>query len=152
MDSDQLLKLIQKDVQTSSIFGGVLPADAIPFHVAIRPRLYFVNTEDHHRRGKHWVVFFFPSTGHAEMFDSFANSPARYGEKFVNFLSTNSISPFQYTRKRLQEDRSTKCGAFCLLFAVTRSHGMNLRMVEDLFTDNNYLQNDRDVQHFVNTL
>lgn len=149
MNTFQLRSAIEQDEKLSTIMGGVLPADAIPFVVAERPKIYIINTEKSSEKGEHWLTFFFPEnmSSPAEMFDSLAEPPSQYGTPFIEFLKLNS-STFICSKKKIQGDWSTSCGYYSLFFAILRSREMALDQIEQIF-GSNMDKNDAFVTYFI---
>ena len=64
-------------------------SDELPALVKKRPRWYVVNTDRCGNPGLHWTVFYFPTRGPSEFFDSLGNPPEHYHRRFKNVLMTN---------------------------------------------------------------
>ncbi len=121
----------------------------LPAKIRRKPRLYVVNTDPSWRSGTHWVAFYFPLRGPAEYFDSAGRGPERYNGRFRNILIANGPS-YVYNTDRLQGEMSTKCGAYCLFYAMWRCRGLSMEDILNKLT-RDYENNERIVLDFLNT-
>ena len=74
---------------------NVIAADELPKRVHKKPSFYIVNTENRDKKGKHWVVFHFPTLNNPELFDSLGQESSFYNEKFQYLLIREG---YQYKR------------------------------------------------------
>ena len=92
---------------------GVYPSDQIP-KVWTKPTIIFSNTEDHTKRGKHWIAMYVDKRGNGYYFDSFGQSP--FVPDHIQRLRKN-CSNFRFNTKKMQSDNSEVCGQFCVMFS-----------------------------------
>ena len=113
-------------------FGGVVSADKLPYTIKRRPTAYIVNTDESKQPGRHWVVFYFPSRGPVEFFDSMGRPPDYYYRRFKRVLLNNGRH-FMYNDKRLQQQGTVTCGQYCIFYIVHRSRGWSMKRIVHTF-------------------
>ena len=153
MDTLQILKMLQSDSFTKSVFTSVLPSDRLPDIVLERPKGYIVNVDGSDKPGSHWVAMFFPTTpdgegdGAAEFMDPLREKPNYYSEHFKTFLQNNSSS-YIYNKHVLQSPWSSVCGQYCLFYALHRCRNIPMSTITNMFT-NDKEWNDMLVRDFI---
>ena len=75
MNTEQLQRAIQCDVNMKSCVLGVFPANHIPPHLPLG-RGVIANTDPASLPGRHWIAFYLNQQNELECFDSFGKSPA----------------------------------------------------------------------------
>ena len=127
MNTSQLLCVLKCDQILKHINNDVLAKDELPkAPLKHFPSAYIVNSDLSSQKGHHWLAFYFDKNKNGYFFDSYGNSPQRYGQVFVNFLFQNAIK-YQYNSSKLQNDHSDVCGQYCVLFLMlkAREHSMS---------------------------
>ena len=104
----------------------------------------FANTDARNGPGKHWVVFYFPTEGPFEFFDSLGQSPEDYNVNFETVLAKDYWRCFD----RLQEDGSDVCGLYCVYYVKTRCKGLCMKDIVKPFHIHKRTLNDQYVKHF----
>jgi hypothetical protein len=138
MNGEQITSLLKRDPVTRQCFTDIVPANHLPHKLL--PGLYVVNTDPDTEPGTHWVVFYQPSKGPSEFFDSFANPPQYYHKQWKSDT---------YNLKVLQASDSNTCGLYCVYFALHRCRGKTMKKTLEVFgKDKDW--NDHYVKHFVN--
>eukprot|EP00732_Lithocolla_globosa_P000153 Lithocolla_globosa_v1_NODE_31_length_8897_cov_62.719634.p2 type:complete len:503 gc:universal NODE_31_length_8897_cov_62.719634:2548-1040(-) len=109
-------------------FKAVVPADKIsevPFNKSDNKISLIANTGKQNESGKHWVAILItknPPT--IEFFDSFGEEMtptiAREVRQLVKKYNPGSTSQLKINRVQLQGDKSSTCGAHCMVFLKDR--------------------------------
>ena len=107
------------------------------------PFVLITNTDPIRRRGQHWTAWFVHSETRAEFFDPYGFSASRY--RHIQWPAKNIIAE---TCSRLQSERSTLCGAYCIHYCFCRALGITYKQFLDLFTDR-VLRNDNLIKNFI---
>ena len=137
MKTQQLRKALKNNPITKSIFGGIYACNKLPKKVD-NGKAYIANTDPSHKRGQHWVGFYFTAS-HVYYFDSYGQLPIK--PEFYQFMKQRKIKKVFNTR--LQGPGSA-CGHYCLYFILV----MRNKLSFDLF-GNDLLANDKLVQQIV---
>lgn len=128
--TQELWDALRVDPVASHRMGGILASDQLR-HIRGTPgSFYIVNTQPSTERGLHWVCFHLPVDRReaTEFWDSLGEPPERYTPEFVSFLRRQG-RPYSYYTKRLQDKRSSLCGAYCLYYIVNRCRGQSMASI-----------------------
>lgn len=153
MNTIELTSVIRKRVVTGTDFIGVLACDQLPEHKLCKyPAMLVVNTHPSDRPGEHWVAIYITKQKHGYFFDSFGNPPGcdRFPEEIINFLNHNCYE-MSYSRKQVQNNRSTTCGQHCVFFLCHIQKGLSYARVIGMYRDN-VVNNDAMVCRFVSRI
>ena len=137
MNTTELKYILTNYKCSNQTFVNVIAADELPKRVHKKPSFYIVNTENRGKKGKHWVVFHFPTSNNPEFFDSLGHESSFYNEKFQYLLIREG---YQYKRNtvRLQNYNSVYCGLYCLLYIFMRCNGYDFSSIVHKFSDDLY--------------
>ena len=144
MNTQELESYLKHIICKNKYFGGVLAANELPSAVDKKPCFFIVNIDENWKKGRHWVVLYFPDIGLPNFFDSLGMSPVHYNHIF-NFLLLKEGGKYWYNCKRLQNFNSMYCGYYCLYFILCRCINIDYSDFILLFSDD-LLNNDRLVK------
>ena len=152
MNSNQILKSVNKLHVLKSKFKGVFARDTIPFfkiNKIKKPFGFIVNLDKHNQIGSHWIAIYVPvDKNFVEYFDSFGRKPQHYQIK--KFLKKRKY--YQYNNIKLQSIVNTTCGQYCLFYLICRSLNITPKKIILFFNRNNFNFNDYLVNETINTL
>ena len=140
----QITQILKSHLVTRSTFVSTYAADTLPEKPRLlKPSSYIVNLSPLGSTGSHWVCFFFPPTGLAEYFDTFALDVPYYFRDFIgpSFKQNNNI---------LQNPFTTTCGQHVIFFIWLRCQGMSMEQILNLYSKDHLLLNDVAVNHILN--
>ena len=136
MNTSQLLCVLNCNTFLKYIERNVLAADQLPkASLQHFPSAFIVNTDISSMEGKHWVAFYFDEYKNGEFFDSYGKPPQSYKQAFLNFLTKNAHK-YQFNDKKLQNDRSTVCGEYLVLYLLCKARGYTMREIVDRLSFN----------------
>ena len=133
-----LWKILSKDDYSRSCFIGVFPRDRLPM-INFYPCAFIINTESSDLPGQHWLGFYYDNEKCCTFFDSFGNSPQKFG--LTKFLKKTSLA-LEFNKHRLQGELSFTCGHFCIFFILLKSRNFSLQEIVDFFDKKNFCLND----------
>lgn len=141
MNSDDLGRALSFVAQGTCLvsFGVILHTELQTFKKAPAPKLYIVNVK------KHWVALFSLSGEETEAFDSYGRTLTSYSKKFNLILNTIE----QENCRQLQQNSSSVCGYFTLMYSFFRSRNVPYCQFLNRFSAN-MLHNDLLVKNFYN--
>ena len=127
-------------------FNGVYSRNNLP--KTIKKRAYVINLDEYENTGTHWVALFV-KTNEAIYFDSFGieHIPIEIN-KFINNDTTKSISLERIESNifRIQAYNSIMRGYFCIEFINYMLKGKKLLDYTNLFSPNDFKNNDRVIK------
>ena len=147
MNERQIGKVLKAEL--GSNFVGVFPADKL-FMIrrnTPRPFAVVVNTDPSDMPGTHWVAIYIRQYG-VEYFDSLGRPPNNHFRSFLQRFSRHCA----WNEHQYQSIVSSLCGAYCILFIITRHTHPTLSMhniLRKLFKRGYWDFNDRIVQVFM---
>lgn len=144
MNTVQLNKIMKKHKFTKKIYLGTFAIDKLPKKVKY-PSCLIVNNQKSYEDGEHWMAIYFGKNKHAEFFDSFGNSPEKFG--LDKFIKKNS-KKITFNRIKLQSDFSLFCGCYCVLYLIYKCKGYSLNYFINLF--DNPIDNDKIFVKLIN--
>jgi hypothetical protein len=133
--------LIRKLLKSFKCFKGVYPLDLIPT-IKKKPIAIIVNTHPSDKPGEHWVTIIISRNGIGEYFDSFGLPPLH--AEFVKYLDKNCEKGWRFNPIPLQNQNSTTCGHYCVLYVIFRCLGYSYDDFIGKFTKNT-IENDSKV-------
>ena len=127
-------------------FGGVKASDRMPVYPYLDvPRGYIVNLDRHDQPGSHWIALW-TDDGKGEIMDSFALPFWQaYPVPELKTWLTKHLEVLQQNTKTLQAIDAESCGLYALFFLIHKSQGGTMQSFESLFSDRDYVKNDRRV-------
>jgi hypothetical protein len=145
----QIESIIKKDKCAKKVFGGVLPCNLLPRSMAVGPKFFIVNLDEHWKSGSHWVVVAVRSaTSIPEYFDSYGIPPTK--QDIIMFLERNSVGKgWTYNKIKYQGNLSTVCGYYCILYSMMIAKGFGLRDFHKLFSNKKEILNDSNVKKYL---
>lgn len=148
MNTAQIYTGLKKNRNTRWKFNSVYAADDIYRRKPhLREQFIVVNLDPSWKEGSHWVAMKISRNKNGnEYFDSYGKPPP-YSE-FNIFLKNNFI----YNKLQLQNELSTTCGQWTMLYIWARCRGITLKKFLTLFNPNDTLLNDHMVNQAVNNL
>lgn len=92
---------------------------------------FIINTDPASKNGEHWQAVYFDARPHGDseidFFDSYGDEPDSkllHGLKLISEkLNANTFLKYKYNRIKLQSDRTSNCGWFCVQFLIDRFRG-----------------------------
>jgi hypothetical protein len=121
MDGLTLDKAFKRCGQTNKYYCGVFSVDNFPAKCAKSyPCFYLVNTDLSSGGGEHWLILFYTTPQHLEIFDSLGQTPYAYKPRLLEYIENFGPKTVVYTNKRLQSLKSNVCGAHCLFFGFKK--------------------------------
>ena len=110
-----------------------------------RDGAYVINLDDYGKAGTHWVACHINGTK-ATYFDSFGVE--HLPKEVKNFLK--GVSRVDKNIYRIQDYNSVMCGYFCIGFIDYMLNGKTLHDFTNLFSPNNFKQNDKKIKNIFN--
>ena len=132
MNTKQLWCALIKNSVTENKFDGIFSSDLLD-DIVSKPKLIICNTDPSHKKGSHWVLFFFENEN-LEFYDSLGKSINDYGKEFVNFAKRYSVS-YEECKYRTQPKDTDICGQLCLYFAYYKCKGYNMDFIMNKMSD-----------------
>ena len=112
---------------------------------ATRDGGYVINLDDYGKAGTHWVACHINDTK-ATYFDSFGvEHLPKEVKKFFSDMSRVDKNIY-----RIQDYNSVMCGYFCIGFIDYMLNGKTLHDFTNLFSPNNFKQNDKKIKNIFN--
>ncbi len=131
MNSKELLHALRTCPVTRPFYRGVYPADvAIARHKHHRqyaPCMIIINTDNDGQEGEHWLVFFYQTKDHLDVFDPLGQAPYTY-PNLTDFFNSHSIGCIMFNSRQVQSLISNLCGAHCLFYCCKRCEVKDGRM------------------------
>ena len=127
-------------------FNGVYSRNNLP--KTIKKGAYVINLDEYENTGTHWVALFV-KTNEAIYFDSFGIEPFPIEiNKFINNDTTksSSLERIESNIFRIQAYDSIICGYFCIEFINYMLKGKKLLDYTNLFSPNDFKNNDRVIK------
>lgn len=138
MDTNQINKLVNINLEQIKCFLGVFPRDKLPKtnkqHFAL-----IVNTDKSDKPGQHWLAITCKN-GKGYYFDSFGLTPIE--PEIKSFLKRNCPQGFVYNKNQIQHWQTKFCGLYASLMVIAMCKGIKFKTFLNLFTKNQLL-NDK---------
>lgn len=115
---------------------NVYASNCIPMYGAL-PIYLVCNLDPDTKPGSHWVAIAVDVNGNGEYFDSYGRKPTGY---HLNFMKRN-CKKWIYNDKRLQNDLTSVCGEYCLVYLFFKFFKKSMLDFVNNFS-NNTLCND----------
>ena len=110
-----------------------------------RDGAYVINLDDYGKAGTHWVACYI-ANNLATYFDSFGvEHLPKEVKKFFSDMSRVDKNIY-----RIQDYNSVMCGYFCIGFIDYMLNGKTLHDFTNLFSPNNFKQNDKKIKNIFN--
>lgn len=109
---------------------GVFAADRIPVTLA-RPSAIVINTQEHWKKGMHWVALYINKIGQGFYFDSYGMAP--YVSHHIERIRRNCIT-YRWNEKQIQGYDSKVCGQYCVVFLYYMAQGGSLKGFNKIFS------------------
>ena len=154
MDSHQISHALKsRHDLPPNIFKGTYALNQLPSTLSPPFGLVF-NTEPLPLDGQHWIALFCPTKGIMEYFDTSANSPleAESLRKLKLSTSTREGCRLIFNTKQIQNECSSVCGEYCVLFLYCRMMGMSFEDFMSCFSDSKLMHNDAFVYSIVHNI
>lgn len=147
MNTDQLECAIKCDNEMRKKICGVFASNEISY-IQLQPSTGFIaNTDVKQLPGKHWVAFYYNENKVLEIFDSFGYTLSQLSVYFNELMSRYTFT--SANKMQLQSEKTLVCGQYCLFYLMSRSRGISMEQIKDVFSDRYYL-NDQFVYDFIN--
>jgi hypothetical protein len=141
MYSNEIEQVLSKEEWFQKGFCGVLAINQLShFKVKTRPCAFIVNTDNENLPGEHWFSIYIPEKGIVEYFDSYGHPPMN---KEVYHFLTKITEKWNYNSKRLQNDYSSTCGKYCVIYLIARFKGLTMNEYTNWFSSTDYALNDK---------
>lgn len=119
-----------------SLQFNVYAANRLPIY-SHTPTYIISNLDPDTKPGSHWIAIHIDDSGVGQYFDSYGRPPTGYHR---SFLKRNSRQ-WQFNSDRLQNDLTSVCGEYCLLYLYYKFNGNKMSDFIRIF-DTNTLYND----------
>jgi hypothetical protein len=119
---------------TATIHAGVFANNKLPRRASKRTFI-IVNDDPSYKNGSHWCALYVDENGLGYFFDSFGQPPRK---THVRFLKEN-CRYWNYNAKQLQDQSSTLCGNYCVLFLLNFALGYCVDDFMKMFTSDTSL-------------
>lgn len=127
LDINRLLKKVPH-------FGGVYPINRLPI-ILKKPVSLVINLDPSYKEGSHWVAVYFEVSGYGYYFDSYGKEPTSH---VLTLLERFAPKGYSFSKHKFQDDFSTSCGYFCVLFVIlANSRRKFLNLFEKCRTERN---------------
>lgn len=142
MNDIEIHKLIMQD-QFSSNFVGVFSRTRIPLSNSI-PAGYIVNLDDFSEPGSHWIGIYITDK-YYNVFDSYGRN--LNNDSYISSFLRSYANKREYTYSPfvLQQNTTSTCGLFCILFILIMSRGYTLNEFINIFNLDNQKCNDEAI-------
>ena len=138
----ELEDLVRHDPQLSESFAGVYAADTLPkTPPRSSPQAYIVNTDPHHRPGRHWIALWTDGDV-CQIMDSYGLPLASHGTPHLQTWLRRHWPITEANTQSLQALNSATCGHYALRFLIERCRGRTFRHFLELFRPHDYVYND----------
>ena len=127
-------------------FNGVYSRNNLP--KTIKKGAYVINLDEYENTGTHWVVLFV-KTNEAIYFDSFGveHIPIEINKFITNDTTkSSSLERIESNIFRIQAYDSIMCGYFCIEFIKYMLKGKKLLDYTNLFSPNDFRNNDQVIK------
>lgn len=111
--------------------SNVYAANRLPITVS-EPSYIISNLDPDTKPGSHWIAIYLGYDGIGEYFDSYGRKPTTY---HLNFIKRNSRRWF-FNSNRIQNDFTSVCGEYCLLYLYFKSKGKTMNDFVNCFSKN----------------
>ena len=145
MNTTQLQRAIDCDVEMKEKIIGVFAADDIPHLIRSSSYVLIVNSDTHDLPGSHWIACY-ANNDVLETFDSYgysADSLSPFIKRYMNTF-TKTVNNI----KRLQSSNTKVCGQYCLFYLMCRCRGYSMKDITDIFS-RDFILNDQFVYNFI---
>lgn len=128
LNTNQLVKLIQKDRLASRHFKGVYSRDKLPIKITYPASLIF-NTDTSQGPGEHWIALYYNSHGSCYFYDPLGLPPKVYN---MGSYLTRTSKRWTWNRDQHQSINSNLCGYFCFLFLILKARKISFTLSDNI--------------------
>lgn len=129
MDTIEIEKYLN-EIHPSLKFN-VYAANRLPITIQV-PAYIISNLDPDSKPGSHWIAIHIDKNRVGQYFDSYGRPPSGYHRAF---LKRNSRL-WGYNTKKIQDDWTSFCGEYCLMYLYYKFHGDTMRDFVNLFGEN----------------
>ena len=148
MDNIQILRALKSCPATAKLVLGVYPSDGLPAPPLPRPSCLVVNSKPAGHEGEHWLAIHLAANGEAYYFDSAGGEP--FVPSIKHWLRENASKTI-CNAVQLQNDITTTCGHYCILFLILKAKGFSMEKIVEQMRLANPLVRDVVIGSFVNS-
>lgn len=146
MNTKDIFISLTKNKVTKPYFDNVYAADTLLIRRRKSKKIFLVvNLDPSWSGGSHWVAMLIKN-GKCEYFDSYGRKPP-YVE-FENMLNNTYI----YNKRQLQNNFTTVCGQWCMLYIWERCRGTSMETFINNFSKKDTVLNDHMVNQAVKAI
>lgn len=120
-----------------SLQNNVYAANRLPVHMET-PTFLVSNLDSDTQPGSHWVAIHIDKDSVGQYFDSFGRPPAGFHRTFLN----RNCRIWDFNIKRLQNDWTSVCGEYCMVYLYYKFHGKSMWDMTNTFNSKETLVND----------
>lgn len=120
-----------------SLKNNVYAANRLPIHVEA-PAFLVSNLDPDTQPGSHWVAIHIDEHSVGQYFDSFGRPPAGLHKVFLR----RNCRVWNYNTKRIQDDWTSVCGEYCLVYLYYKFHGISMLDFTNTFIEKETIVND----------
>lgn len=126
---------------------NVFAANRLPMLVK-KPTYIISNMDPDTRPGSHWVAIHINENNVGEYFDSFGRKPIGNHKQFM----IRNCKVWLYNNKPLQNELTSVCGKYCLVYLYFKSKHYSTQYFLSLFDKTNTLLNDFMLDYLYNKI
>ena len=154
LNNGQLDHLATADAIFKPSFYGTVACDRLPRRpIKKEPREYIVNTDPHHRTGRHWLALWTHSGNICQVMDS-------YDLPLESYETTEPLQDWLkgqwkyviYNGQSLQSIYSKSCGDYTLFYLKDRARGQSINEFLRRFWKHDYVNNGHKVSQILKML
>lgn len=134
----EIASILDRKLNTKVYVG---PCDLIPCQFSL-PAGFVVNLSSQNESGTHWIAIFVDEKGHGTYFCSFGMKPAVRSIQLFLRMHCKTVT---INKTQLQNQQSTVCGEYAVLFLIYSFKGISLTQFLKLFSKNLIL-NDKLIE------
>lgn len=120
-----------------SLHKNVYAANRLPIRIQ-KPTLLVSNLDSDTQPGSHWVAIHIDDSSVGQYFDTYGRPPEGFQRTFLD----RNCRVWDYNTKRIQNDWTSVCGEYCIVYLYYKYHGKSLSEFTSNFDSNLTMQND----------
>jgi hypothetical protein len=134
--ADIIDKTLKNNNFTKTIYQGIFSCDKLTDHVISSfPCGFVVNFDTSSEPGSHWIGLFFDRFKNVEYFDTYAR-PINTNKDIYNFIQKTGNKSIKYlTGASIQDDTSSVCGHYTILYLLCRAKKISFQCFVNTFSD-----------------
>lgn len=130
MNTNEIMRILNRNSITSPYFIGCFSSDNIPCNVNRYPYCMIVNMDPSWLNGSHWIAIYCQSVNNVEYYDPLGFWPP------LNVFIRNYLASFKslrYNNFQIQSSNSNACGMHAIYFLYHRCAGLKFTEIIKCF-------------------